>query len=71
MFGLSAVEVVLLLLWTVGIVCAVLGALSRVFSVRDTIVAFAIALFIPVIGSIGAVALYAARRAAGPVQATP
>lgn len=70
MFGVSAVEAAVLLLWAAGVIFAVVGALSRAFSVRDTIVAIAIALFVPVIGSIGAIALYAyvTRRAPRRVQ---
>ena len=70
MFGLSVVEVALLLLWAVGVACAVAGAMSGVFTVRDTIVGIAIALFIPVIGSVGAIALYVSRRSSIRTRAT-
>ncbi len=65
MFVFSTLALATLVVWTVGIVFAVVGAFSKVFDVRETIVATAIALFAPVIGSIAAVALYiyAARRA--------
>ena len=73
MFGFSAMVLVPLLLWTIGIVFAVVGAFSKVFDVGETIVAIAIALFVPVIGSIGAVALYiyAARRVPDPAGDAP
>ena len=73
MFGFSAMVLVSLVLWTIGIVFAVVGAFSKVFDVGETIVAIAIALFVPVIGSIGAVALYiyAARRAPDPAGDAP
>ena len=70
MFDLSVVEVAVLLLWAVGIACAVAGAMSRAFTVRDAIVGVGIALFIPVIGSIGAIALYVSRRASIRTRAT-
>ena len=62
MFSLSVPEVALLLLWAAGVVCAVAGTLSKRFTVRESIVAIAIAVFIPVIGAVGAIALYVIRR---------
>lgn len=68
MFSLSAVEVAFMLLWVVGVGVAVLGALSKVFTVREAIVAIALALFVPVVGSVAAIVLYAKRRAEGAVR---
>ena len=66
----TAIEAVTLVLWVLGIAFAVIGVFSKVFDLRETIVAIAIALFAPVVGSIGAVALYiyAARRVPDPSE---
>jgi len=67
MFGLGVPEVAVLLLWAAGVACAVGGTLSKVFGVRDGILALAVAAFIPVLGSIGVIAWYlTCRSAAGP-----
>jgi hypothetical protein len=71
MFGLNVIEVAVLLLWAIGITCALVGTFTGVFSVREAIVAIAIALFIPIIGSVGAILLYVIRRAAVGTHATP
>ena len=43
MFGLGVPEVAVLLLWAAGVACAVGGTLSKVFGVRDGILALAVA----------------------------
>ena len=61
---LGPFELAALLLWVLGVTCAVLGSTSRLFSVRETIVAMAVSLVVPVIGSLAAVCLYWSRRTA-------
>ena len=56
MFGLGIPEVVVLLLWAAGVACAVAGTRSKVFGVRGGIVAMAIAVLVPGLGSVGVIA---------------
>jgi uncharacterized membrane protein YkgB len=62
MLELGAVEAIFLVVWLTGIACAVAGRLSGRFSAREAIVALAVALLVPVVGSLGAIGLLAVER---------
>lgn len=64
--ALSTVEVIALLIWAIGLVCAITGIVSRSFTFRDGLAALLLALMIPVVGSAAAIVLYATRRRSAP-----
>jgi hypothetical protein len=57
MFGLGPWEVAFILIYLAGIACAVSGALTKRFGVRETVGALILSLAVPVLGSLLVVAM--------------
>ena len=60
-FGLGAPEVISLIIWGLGVTCVIVAAALRRLTVRETIVALVVAVFIPVLGAIAAIVFVTAR----------